>query len=393
VNGAPDTDKVYEALCSLVELGPRFHGSSGETLAAEYLAKQLADLGIAATTQQVQTIGWRPEGSPELLLTSPIEQAVECWPMLWSASSSGPIEGFVLPLGRQGLWINAMVWQKFAVVANGAPVAYLLARDSGPAAPQPLPSGSAAAIPHLAIGHQDGVRLTNWIANGNDVSVRLTVDTQQASLATGSNLYLDLPGRDPSAQRAIVCGHYDTFWNTPGAYDNGSGTIALLELARRWSARPARCPVRLVFFAAEEWHLAGSRTYVAAMTADERDSTGLVINIDGLGRGDLLEYSVGPETLEFDVTTQLRSAARSSGRSALRLSSRFPPLIGTDDAPFYAAGIPSLHLTFNDFDLLHRPEDIPNRASAANIAWTVPVVEGLLDCLQPVERAPRFDLL
>ncbi|MDQ1737286.1 MAG: hypothetical protein QOH56_3537 [Pseudonocardiales bacterium] len=384
---------MYEALCSLVNLGPRFHGSSGEIAAAEYLAGRLADLDAPVSTQEVQTIGWHTEGFPELLVTSPIERQIECWPMLWSAASSGSIEGSLMPLGRQGLWSNAMVWHKFVVVADGAPLAYILARDSGPAAPQPLPSGSAAASPHLAIGYQDGVTLTNWIRDGNQVTVRLMVDTQQGAQSTGNNLYLDLQGREPTADRAIVCGHYDTFWNTPGAYDNGSGTIALLELARRWSAHPPRRPVRLVFFAAEEWHLAGSRTYVANMSDDERASTGFVVNIDGLGRGDLLEYSVGPETLEFDVARQITSFAESSGRSALQLSSRFPPLVGTDDAPFYAAGIPSVHLTFNDFDVLHRPEDVPNRASAANLAWAVPLVERLVDSLEPVDRAPLFDLL
>jgi hypothetical protein len=36
---------------------------------------------------------------------------------------------------------------------------------------------------------------------------------------------------------------------------------------------------------------------------------------------------------------------------------------------------------------------VPNRASAANIAWTVPLVEWLVERLDPVERAPLFDLL
>jgi hypothetical protein len=389
----PSTDHVYEALCSFVALGPRFHGTSGEVAAAEFLSARLGQLGATVISQEVTSAGWKTEGAPELRVTSPIGHSIECWPMLWSASSNGPIEGLLAPVGAQGLWNNAMVWHKFVVVSEGAAVAYISARDQGPAAPQPLPSGSAASVPHLAVSHATGEAFRDWILDGKQVAVRLSVEAALGREATGSNLCIDIPGREPAAAPAIICGHYDTFWNTVGAYDNASGTLALLELARRWADRPPLRPVRLVLFAAEEWHLKGSRTFVSKMSKDEQDSTGLVINIDGLGRGDLLEYSVGPETFEYEVAKQITAYAESSGRSALQLSSRFPPLVGTDHAPFYAAGIPSLHLTFNDFDLLHRPEDVPNRASAANIAWTVPLVEWLVERLDPVERAPLFDLL
>ncbi|MGI8485771.1 MAG: M28 family metallopeptidase, partial [Thermomicrobiales bacterium] len=194
------------------------------------------------------------------------------------------------------------------------------------------------------------------------------------------------------SEAVIVCGHYDTFWNTVGAYDNGSGVVALLELARRWSTRPPRRPVRLVFFAAEEWHLAGSRAFAAGMSQEDRDGTAFVINLDGLGRGNLLECSVGPETFEQSVTAEIELFA-TSNRPKLQLSSRFPPLAGTDHAPFYAAGIPSMHLTFNDWNLLHRPEDTPKRAGAGNIAWMVPLVDRLVERLNPAERAPAHDIL
>lgn len=384
---------VFEELCAFVSLGPRFHGTSGEISAAEFLTRRLNEYGLHVRHQEVETIAWRTRGSPELMVTSPVERGIECWPMLWSGSASGVQEGVLVPLGRQGLWSNAMVWQKFAVVAGDTVVAYVSARDDGPAAPQPVPLGSDRDLPHLAIGHGDGVVLAGWLDAGEVVCVRLSVDTELGTTATGDNVYVDLEGRDSGLGRAIVCGHYDTFWNTPGAYDNGSGTVAVLELARCWLKYPPRRPVRLVFFAAEEWHLAGSRHYVKKMSEDERAATDFAINIDGLGRGNLLECSVGPESLEYEVVKSVRSFAESTGRTSLRLSTRFPPLVGTDDAAFYAAGIPGVHLTFNDFEILHRPEDLPNRDSASNIEWTISLARNIVDTIDVVERAPGFDLL
>ncbi len=387
----PDADNLYEELCQLVALGPRFHGTSGEESAAAFIDERLSRVGASVSTQAVTTAAWHPQGATELVVTSPREWDIECWPLLWSAGSDGIIEGTIRPQGKEGFWDNSFVWTKFVVLADDQPVAYISSRDDGPAAPQPLPAGSAVALPHVAIGYVDGRRISEWIGDGVAVRVRIRVGVERSDVAVGHNLKLTLAGSDTGGGEAIVCGHYDTFWNTVGAYDNGSGTIALLELARRWVDRTPRRTVHVIFFAAEEWHLAGSRSLVASMNPEQRSRVDLVLNLDGLGRGDLLECSVGPETFEHGLTSSIERFARD--RPGLSVTSRFPPLMGTDHAPFYAAGIPSAHFTFNDWRLLHRPEDVPNRNSARNVAWSVSLVEHLVEILDRPERSPLHDIL
>ena len=46
----------------------------------------------------------------------------------------------------------------------------------------------------------------------------------------------------------LVGAHYDGPLHSPGADDNASGLVALLELARRWATDPPRRPVWLVAF-------------------------------------------------------------------------------------------------------------------------------------------------
>lgn len=76
--------------------------------------------------------------------------------------------------------------------------------------------------------------------------------------------------------------HYDTVDRTPGADDNASGVAGLLEIARVFSGWHPDRPVRLLFFAAEEANLAGSRAHVANLTArNERVAGAMVLEMIG----------------------------------------------------------------------------------------------------------------
>jgi hypothetical protein len=404
---APDVARAYDDLVGLVEHGPRFHGTPGIAAAADWLEGRLTGVGLGVTRQSVSLPGWQPGSVHRVVVVAPIERELPAWPMLWSGSTDGSVTGTVESVGPQGLWGDSMVWHRFVVRGDdGRPLAYLHARDGGPAAPQPLPAGSDLEVAHLAIGRLDGLQLTEWIADERTVVVELEVDAGPVEHAVGDNLIVDiaggvdgagdggadgLGGADASRGAVLLCAHYDTFFNTVGAYDNGSGTIALLELAERWAAQPPPVPVRLVFFTAEEWHLGGSRFYVETATAAELDALDYVLNIDGLGRGSFLEAFAGPEAF----STAFRDALVAYGaetRPDLELVTRFPPTAGTDDASFHRAGVPSAFMTFNDLHRLHQPDDRPNLGIAANIAWTVPLAAHLVATLPRPDRAapPRF---
>jgi len=81
----------------------------------------------------------------------------------------------------------------------------------------------------------------------------------------GTNLILRLPGREPKRRPLLVGAHYDGPLHSPGAGDNASGLVALLELARRWAADPPRRPVWLVAFDQEEWGMLGGAALAAQL--------------------------------------------------------------------------------------------------------------------------------
>ena len=98
------------------------------------------------------------------------------------------------------------------------------------------------------------------------------------------NLILDLPGQR-SGGRVLVGAHYDAVPGSPGADDNGSALAVLLELAREFSMRPARMPLRLVAFDLEEADRAGSRAYAGTLR-QRRERVDLMISLEMLGYKD-----------------------------------------------------------------------------------------------------------
>ncbi|ROP58539.1 M28 family metallopeptidase [Curtobacterium sp. ZW137] len=387
--------RALALLEELVSHGPRFHGTPQMAAAVDWVASSVRGLGLAVRRETVALPGWDPGTVRSVRVTSPVTRDLPAWPMLWSAGTSGEVTGTLEVLGPEGIWGDSIVWQRFGVRDDaGRIVVVVHARDGGPAAPQPLPSGSAPDVAHLAIGHLDGLQLAEWIADRGPggVTVSVDLDSGPRDRSASDNLVVDIPGTDPSAGTVVVCGHLDSFYNTLGAYDNGSGSIALLALAELWAAAPPARSIRIVWFTAEEWHLLGSRHHVAGLSEGDRAAIDFVLNLDGLGRGDHLETFVGPESFGFDVRDAIAAHAAATGRT-LSTVDRFPPTRGTDDASFHAAGIPSVFLTFNDLHRLHQPTDTPNAGIAANIAWTVPLARSLAETLPRPARVPAPDLL
>lgn len=381
-----DSSRALDDLTELCAFGPRFHGGRGIHDAADWLGSRLAAVGLDVHREPVSLPAWRPGAANTLTVTTPVERSMPVWPMLWSGSSDGEVTGLLRPLGPQGIWGDSITWERFVVEdGDGTVLAFVHARDVGPAAPQPLPHGSDRSVPHLVVGRLDGMQLAEWSTNGHDVAVVVRCDATAADeAAVADNLVVDIPGTGTGTGdgTVLVCAHYDTFYNTVGAYDNGSGTIALLGLAERWAVAPPPRSVRLVWFTAEEWHLGGSRHHVDSATEAELAGIDHVVNVDGLGRGDSLETFAAPE--EFGVLVHRTVAAHAAETArVLRSVNRFPPTTGTDDASFYRAGVPSVFMTFNVLHRLHQPDDLPNEGIAANIVWTQGLVERLVDLPAP----------
>lgn len=102
---------------------------------------------------------------------------------------------------------------------------------------------------------------------------------------THQNIILNLPGDDAERPPILIGAHYDTVPGSPGADDNGSGIVVLLELARIFATTPAKYPLRLVAFDLEEYGLLGSSAYAKHLHAN-KEPLRLMISLEMLGYRD-----------------------------------------------------------------------------------------------------------
>lgn len=80
----------------------------------------------------------------------------------------------------------------------------------------------------------------------------------------------------------ILCAHYDTVAGSPGANDDGSGTAAVLAIARILSQHHFNHTIRFITFSGEEVGTYGSFTY-ARDAYNHGDNIAAVLNMDMIG--------------------------------------------------------------------------------------------------------------
>ena len=199
--------------------------------------------------------------------------------------------------------------------------------------------------------------------------------------------------RQPARGTIIIGAHYDhlglggRFSLAPdrhephlGADDNASGTATLLEVARTLAGRRAELKhdVVIAFFSAEESGLLGSAHYTRAQPAVVKTAVAM-LNLDMVGRlrDRHLDVLGGESALEWPA---LLRAACGDLRLVCNLAGdgQGP----SDQASFYAAGVPVLHFFTGTHVDYHKPSDTADRvypAGAAVIAELTARVAGALD--------------
>lgn len=231
----------------------------------------------------------------------------------------------------------------------------------------------------------------------------LPLETSQEFGLDYQNLLLVLPGSDPVLQHEFVIAgaHYDHVGYGKssnsrgplghihnGADDNASGTSALLELIEAFSPlenRPSRS-LLFAFWDAEESGLLGSKHWIQHPTVPQSQIR-FVLNLDMLGR--LRGGKV--------ITVGWRSAPGLRSRLSLNnpgneLQLAFQPnvIADSDHYPFYAAGIPVIHIDTDKHDDYHRPTDDPDKINFEGLRLLTEFCYRVVSDAANVADFPRF---
>lgn len=95
--------------------------------------------------------------------------------------------------------------------------------------------------------------------------------------AAHRNVIATAPAEDSDLPVLIVGAHLDTVAGSPGADDNASGLVVLLEVAHRLRQIPLSRPVRFIAFALEEHNLLGSQAYVTHLRDHAQTVMGAIV--------------------------------------------------------------------------------------------------------------------
>jgi carboxypeptidase Q len=124
-----------------------------------------------------------------------------------------------------------------------------------------------APIPAGALSLPDADNLVRMFARakGRPITMRLTLDPRRLGRTESGNVVGEIVGRDPGLPPVLLACHLDSWWNSPGAFDDGAGCGIVAAAAKHVAAagRPLRT-IRVLFAGAEEVGLLGSKAYSAA---------------------------------------------------------------------------------------------------------------------------------
>ena len=206
---------------------------------------------------------------------------------------------------------------------------------------------------------------------------------------TSHNVTVVKPGS--SALTVVIGAHMDSYGVSPGGNDNGSGSAAVLELARALKGVDLVPTVVLVLFGHEEpmgdgnadHHHYGSRRYVATMASGQKANLAAMISLDMIGYGTTLNIRFmerGPKAL---VNTLLSYSSRIGGGLVYL---RDPSAYGySDHEPFELAGYPAAWLEWRDDGAYHTSGDTYAHCSATKIQKAGGLVVGFLASLRQAD--------
>jgi hypothetical protein len=401
-------DRLLRGLTVLAsDIGVRLAGMPEERAAADYVMACAREAGAAVWDESF------PMQARDV-------QAEELQLRIGDAWQSFPCSLFSSTPGTSGAWVTAPLvrleptdYQRDdfshlrgkAVIHLGCHIesraSYTRLIDAGPAfllmvdtrypGATPLADGmfpaytaALGAVPTLNVAYHDA---WSWLERGA-TEARCRVVGGMVP-ATSQNVVIDLPGTDLAEDILYASAHHDTQAGCPGADDNGTGVIGVIELARLLQPRPRRRTIRLISFGAEEQLSVGAAAYVRTHRDEVARRGRLMYNLDSYGSrmGWLQLYVNGPETLEPAVRPWLHA-------QDVRYQAVDTIIPYGDHFPFVAAGVPGIfHYRVNcDAGRFfhHRPDDDLTRVDVELVARHVSGVAGFLDALATADTLP-FD--
>jgi aminopeptidase YwaD len=200
--------------------------------------------------------------------------------------------------------------------------------------------------------------------------VHLCINSRRLS-AIARNIVARTP--DMVKNRIVLCAHFDTKINTPGASDNAASTACLLALAGRLVPPNQSIGLEFIAFNGEEYLPLGDDEYLRRSEGYFTDILAC-INMDG----------VGPALATSSITSM--SCALEFERQLKTIAGHFPGVVWVDPWPesnhstFAMRGIPAIALgSVGMRALAHSSEDTLEKINPARLDEVIALAAEIVD--------------
>jgi len=375
-----------------VHIGSRLIGSTGNLAAADYISEVFNQNGLSLEKQEFSCPDWIEEHTALELNGEPLEVSANTF------SPACNIRAATIPVGTLAELESALIPGRILVfygdlaqtelAAKGAiyvserdrKIVQLL-EDRGPAGiitinptlheRWRLIEDFDLDIPSVTVSAHSGLKLLK----SPGAIVQMKIATRR-SPSNSANVVGRLKGDIP--ERIVLCAHYDTKVDTPGAYDNAAGVGVLLTLAELLSHTKHRHTLEWVAFSGEEGYGLGDMAYArnARRTGDGFNQVTAAINFDG----------VGP----FTGVTSVACFAASRAFETLigEMIRSYPGVVKVEPWPasdhyiFYSNGTPSIAFSSKGIrDIYHTSSDTFEWISGEKLAEVVQLALDLIEVL------------
>ncbi|HEY2013072.1 MAG TPA: M28 family peptidase [Bryobacteraceae bacterium] len=250
-----------------------------------------------------------------------------------------------------------------------------------------------------------------------DTVVEMRCANQEEHRGISLNAVGLLEGSDPAlkSETVLLTAHYDHLGVQnghlyPGANDNTSGTVAVMELARLFaqaSTRPKRS-LLFVVFGSEEQLMLGS-FYYTAHPLRPLAGTRAVLNLDMIGRDEAhIPQSEGVLDIPADTSNELNLVGtyyspdlqavieRENRNVGLKLDTKFEhdhvlnALFRCDHLPFLEAAVPAVWFFGGFHPGYHEPSDTVEKLNFPKIEKVIRLAYGTALAIANAPAGPRF---
>lgn len=206
-------------------------------------------------------------------------------------------------------------------------------------------------VPTLDISLEDYGMLYRMAEKGIKPKIAVETSSKELGNVPSFNTIAEIKGTEFPDEYIILSAHLDSWEGGSGATDNGTGTIAMMEVARilkKILPNPKRT-ILIGLWGSEEQGLNGSRSFVLD-NPEIIENTQVVFNLDnGTGRVERINGSGFVHSYDF-LGRWMEAVPREITKDIKTEFPGTPGGGGSDHASFVAAGVPAFMLSSLSWD-------------------------------------------